>query len=371
MDNQTLDDAHQTQPEPQGAEKRRYQCRHIRANGRRCAGRALRNEPFCYYHQSTRRPAQDPRQPRYPDADREPFSLPVLEDRAAIQLAISQVLARIAANDLDPKRAGLLLYGLQVATAALARESRAANSGARGVRGTREYERERGARANAADASDQSDEADESELDEITVDPALGPLAPVAEIVPPAPEEEAVSPVDRFLQHLRETRPPCPLCNPEPAATVPAKPTPQPATLPTLQATAEQPHATTTNYHRSHLSTTHCPLSTALASPQPSFLASRPTAQCRMQNAEWSARKRTTDKTGEPRRARPSVCRKASVERLLAAGKVPSAGGSCLRESYCRESYFAASAFSAPALSAAALSVASQVKSLPLRPKCP
>jgi hypothetical protein len=39
-----------------------------------------------------------------------------LEDRASIQLSIAEVLSRLAANDLDPKRAGLLLYGLQIAS---------------------------------------------------------------------------------------------------------------------------------------------------------------------------------------------------------------------------------------------------------------
>jgi hypothetical protein len=38
------------------------------------------------------------------------------EDRSAIQLAIGEVLRRIASNDIDPHRAGLLLYGLQIAS---------------------------------------------------------------------------------------------------------------------------------------------------------------------------------------------------------------------------------------------------------------
>jgi hypothetical protein len=35
----------------------------------------------------------------------------------SIQLALIDVLQALAANQLDPKRAGLLLYGLQVASA--------------------------------------------------------------------------------------------------------------------------------------------------------------------------------------------------------------------------------------------------------------
>jgi hypothetical protein len=45
-----------------------------------------------------------------------PFSLPPVEDTASIQLALIEVLEALAANQIDAKRAGLLLYGLQVAS---------------------------------------------------------------------------------------------------------------------------------------------------------------------------------------------------------------------------------------------------------------
>jgi len=41
--------------------------------------------------------------------------MPVLEDRTAIQIVLSDVLRALGANLLDTKRAGLLLYGLQIA----------------------------------------------------------------------------------------------------------------------------------------------------------------------------------------------------------------------------------------------------------------
>ena len=44
------------------------------------------------------------------------LDLPPVEDAASIQLALIDVLQAIAANQLDSKRAGLLLYGLQVAS---------------------------------------------------------------------------------------------------------------------------------------------------------------------------------------------------------------------------------------------------------------
>jgi hypothetical protein len=36
-----------------------YQCRHILTAGRRCRTAALRNENFCYYHQTTRNPSPE------------------------------------------------------------------------------------------------------------------------------------------------------------------------------------------------------------------------------------------------------------------------------------------------------------------------
>ena len=90
-------------------EPKRYQCRHIFTDGHRCGSPCLRGEPFCYYHHTTRKPA-----PRQTPTDA--FQLPLPEDRSAIQSAIGTILQRIAANTLDPKRAGLLLYGLQIAS---------------------------------------------------------------------------------------------------------------------------------------------------------------------------------------------------------------------------------------------------------------
>ncbi len=42
-------------------EPKRYQCRHIFTDGHRCGSPCLRHEDFCYYHHTTRRPVQDPR----------------------------------------------------------------------------------------------------------------------------------------------------------------------------------------------------------------------------------------------------------------------------------------------------------------------
>ena len=92
---------------------KQYQCRHIFTDGHRCASPCLRREEFCYYHHNARKPVADARQRR---SRRSTFDLPLPEDRSAIQSSIGDFLRRIASNDIDPRRAGLLLYGLQIAS---------------------------------------------------------------------------------------------------------------------------------------------------------------------------------------------------------------------------------------------------------------
>lgn len=48
------------------------------------------------------------------------MELPLLEDANSIQLALTQVLNALLQNHIDPKRAGLALYGLQIASSNLA-----------------------------------------------------------------------------------------------------------------------------------------------------------------------------------------------------------------------------------------------------------
>ena len=108
------------QPETQQTKDIRYICRHIFTDGHRCASPALRNQDFCYYHHTTRQPVAG-KEARTRKLRRNEFILPRPEDRTAVQLSIGEVLDRIATNRIDPKRAGLLLYGLQTASANLAR----------------------------------------------------------------------------------------------------------------------------------------------------------------------------------------------------------------------------------------------------------
>jgi hypothetical protein len=53
-----------------------------------------------------------------------PFFLPVLEDAPSIRLAIAQICEHLLHRRLDAKKAGVLLYAMQVASSNLDRESK-------------------------------------------------------------------------------------------------------------------------------------------------------------------------------------------------------------------------------------------------------
>ncbi len=88
------------------------ECRHIFAGGRKCEAPSLRGERFCYFHARAHvKPATGMA------GSHTQLTATHLEDADSVQLALSEVIAGIASGTLDPRRAGLLLYGLQVAAA--------------------------------------------------------------------------------------------------------------------------------------------------------------------------------------------------------------------------------------------------------------
>jgi hypothetical protein len=127
------------------------QCRYVRPSGSTCDSPALKGSYWCYYHggiqqrqtirHSRRRadgrfialPAPQPEgnaiatvdygtfpvavRPEAAAVHSAPLDLPPLEDTSSIQFALTEIVQALAANELDPKRAGLLLYALQVASA--------------------------------------------------------------------------------------------------------------------------------------------------------------------------------------------------------------------------------------------------------------
>ncbi len=171
----------------------RMQCRHVFTDGHRCASPCLRHEPFCYYHHTTRRPVENLPARRRRTAT---FVLPELEDRASIQLALFELLQRIASNDIDPKRAGHLLFGLQIATSLLPKVD--------------------------------PKKTQPATVDEITHDEELGDLAPIAEVGHDRPLEQWEIDLNKLLEAAPK---PQPEEREEPEG---------PETLPCIQAAAER-----------------------------------------------------------------------------------------------------------------------------------
>ncbi len=150
-------------------------------------------EEFCYYHHTTRKPVANPRQRR---SRRSTFDLPLPEDRSAIQSSIGQVLQRIAANDIDPRRAGLLLYGLQIASLNLPKTQPAKDSR----------------------------EPQPQTVEEITVDPALGILAPRAEVSKPEQRKSSIRLLIEKMERESQQRKLSPHRHPNPPPSPPSKP---------------------------------------------------------------------------------------------------------------------------------------------------
>jgi hypothetical protein len=95
-------------------------CEHIKINGTQCGSPALRRNHFCYFHKRYRetRIVLNANRAR---RGRAAIDLPVLEDANSIQVSLMQVMRLILSGQVDPKTAGLLLYGLQTASSNLSR----------------------------------------------------------------------------------------------------------------------------------------------------------------------------------------------------------------------------------------------------------
>ena len=97
--------------EPSPIANQQLRCTHTHPAGNRCGSYALRGEPFCFHHHPTRPHTSS----RNRATGKEPFALPVITNRRAIQVALAEILLRVADNTLDTRRAGLLLQCLQTA----------------------------------------------------------------------------------------------------------------------------------------------------------------------------------------------------------------------------------------------------------------
>ncbi|HEX4649942.1 MAG TPA: hypothetical protein VH250_00425 [Granulicella sp.] len=94
-------------------------CRQIKTNGLRCKAPAMTEAPYCYFHSRLNERHSNF---RHTAASRgylipgQHIQLTALEDREAVQVALSQVINALATGQLDTRRATTLLYGLQLAS---------------------------------------------------------------------------------------------------------------------------------------------------------------------------------------------------------------------------------------------------------------
>jgi hypothetical protein len=93
-------------------------CQHIRTNGTQCGSPSLRDGKFCYHHQECR-----PERVTVKGADGKASKIlvPLFEDAHSIQTMVQQVVMLMLEDKIDDKKAGRVLYALQIASANLKR----------------------------------------------------------------------------------------------------------------------------------------------------------------------------------------------------------------------------------------------------------
>jgi hypothetical protein len=93
-------------------------CSHVLSNGQICNAVPMRDSNYCYWHhkaRARRRRSERIGGPINMEANTG-LDLPLLEDANAIQIAIQEIMHAILDRRIDAKRAGLLLYSLQLAS---------------------------------------------------------------------------------------------------------------------------------------------------------------------------------------------------------------------------------------------------------------
>ena len=85
------------------------ECRHIMPSGAKCHSPALCDKAYCYYHNKL----HDLSNALTGEIKQVP--MPPIEDDSSIKLALTQILGALNSPHMDTRRAGLMLYGLQIA----------------------------------------------------------------------------------------------------------------------------------------------------------------------------------------------------------------------------------------------------------------
>jgi hypothetical protein len=93
------------------------QCRHLHASGIQCRARRVWKEDYCFFHLHHRTPngmAKRSEEPPPPPPENG-IEIPLLEDAASIQIALTRVLTALAAGKISPTEANSFIYGLRLA----------------------------------------------------------------------------------------------------------------------------------------------------------------------------------------------------------------------------------------------------------------
>jgi hypothetical protein len=85
-------------------------------NGTQCGSPALNRRRLCFFHRTAQEQQARIVRDQFKQAR---FVVPLLEDAVAVQMGLMQVMQMLAWGEMEPKIAGLLLYGLQTASSNL------------------------------------------------------------------------------------------------------------------------------------------------------------------------------------------------------------------------------------------------------------
>ena len=85
----------------------------------RCGSPALRGESFCYFHHPTRAPVRNLHERRARRLARQAFTLNYPTNQDELQFVLRDLVTRLAANQIDSRRAGQIIFALQTAARGL------------------------------------------------------------------------------------------------------------------------------------------------------------------------------------------------------------------------------------------------------------
>ena len=88
-------------------------CQHIKTDGGQCGSPALKGERFCFYHGENR---AERVKVKGADGKGMEILVPVFEDASSIQTMLRRVAILLLEDKIDGKKAGQLLYTLQIAS---------------------------------------------------------------------------------------------------------------------------------------------------------------------------------------------------------------------------------------------------------------